>query len=155
MIALEARGLTKCYLPSVPAVSDLSFCLTEGQVLGFVGPNGSGKSTTVKMLTGLLHPRTAKFSRAAQRFGDLVQYRKGLGYDPEEADLYPFLSGWEYLEFIGTLRELPRKSLTAKIDALLELSSLAAHRHSAIGSYSKGMRQRVSLSLRFCTIPRF
>ncbi len=75
----------------------------------------------------------------------MVQYRKHLGYVPEEADLYPFLSGWEYLELVGTLRGLARKSLTAKIDALLELFSLAAHRHSAIGSYSKGMRQRVML----------
>ena len=55
---------------------------------------------------------------------DLVQYRKRLGYVPEEPDLDPFLSGWEYLELIGTLRGLPRKSLTARIDALLALFSL-------------------------------
>src|SRR5438876_555075 len=97
MAALEARELTKCYLPSVPAVRDLSFCLTEGQVLGFVGPNGSGKSTTVKMLTGLLQPTHGQVlwcGAAIQR--DLLQYRKRLGYVPEEIDLYPFLSGWEY-----------------------------------------------------------
>jgi ABC-2 type transport system ATP-binding protein len=137
MVALEARELTKCYLPSVPAVRDLSFCLTEGQVLGFVGPNGSGKSTTVKMLTGLLQPTHGQVlwcGAAIQR--DLLQYRKRLGYVPEETDLYPFLSGWEYLELVGTLRGLPRKSLTAKIDALLALFSLAPHRHSAVGSYS-------------------
>src|SRR5438876_10788691 len=138
MAALEARELTKCYLPSVPAVRDLSFCLTEGQVLGFVGPNGSGKSTTVKMLTGLLQPTHGQVlwcGAAIQR--DLLQYRKRLGYVPEEIDLYPFLSGWEYLELVGTLRGLPRKSLTAKIDALLALFSLAPHRHSAVGSYQK------------------
>jgi ABC-2 type transport system ATP-binding protein len=146
MVALEARGLTKCYLPSVPAVRDLSFCLTEGQVLGFVGPNGAGKSTTVKMLTGLLQPSHGQvlWCGSAIQHG-LLQYRKQLGYVPEEADLYPFLSGWEYLEFVGTLRGLPRKTLTAKIDALVELFSLGPHRHSAIGSYSKGMRQRVML----------
>ena len=146
MVVLEARELTKCYLPSVPAVRDLSFCLTEGQVLGFVGPNGSGKSTTVKMLTGLLQPTHGQVlwcGAAIQR--DLLQYRKRLGYVPEEIDLYPFLSGWEYLELVGTLRGLPRKSLTAKIDALLALFSLAPHRHSAVGSYSKGMRQRIAL----------
>jgi ABC-2 type transport system ATP-binding protein len=146
MVTLEARQLTKCYLPSVPAVRDLSFCLTEGQVLGFVGPNRKGKSTTVKMLTGLLQPTQGRVlwcSAAIQR--DMVQCRKRLGYVPEETDLYPFLSGWEYLELVGTLRGLPRKSLTAKIDALLEICSLASHRHSAVGSYSKGMRQRILL----------
>jgi ABC-2 type transport system ATP-binding protein len=93
--------------------------------------NGSGKSTTVKMLTGLLQPthgQVLSCSAAIQR--DLLQYRKRLGYVPEEADLYPFLSGWEYLELVGTLRELPRKSLMAKIGALLALFSLALYRHS-------------------------
>src|ERR1700723_2369187 len=106
MIALEARGLIKCYT-AVPAVSDVSFSLSSGQVLGCLGPNGSGKSTTVRMLTGLLEP-----SRGQVLFGgrniqhNLVGYRKFLGYVPEEADLYPFLSGWEYLELVGMLRGL-------------------------------------------------
>lgn len=146
MVALEARHLTKCYYSTVAAVSDLSFCLQEGEVLGFVGPNGSGKSTTVKMLTGLLEPTHGQVvSRGARIEQDLVHYRERLGYVPEEADLYPFLSGREYLELVGTLRSLPRQSLERKIDAMLDLFSLAPHRHSAIGSYSKGMRQRVLL----------
>ena len=146
MIALEARGLTKCYYSSVPAVRDLSFCLSEGEVLGFLGPNGSGKSTTVKMLTGLLEPTQGDVLSGGARISrDLVRYRERLGYVPEEADLYPFLSGWEYLELVGTLRGMPRRNLEKKIDALLELFSLASHRHSSVGSYSKGMRQRILL----------
>ena len=146
MIALEAKGLTKCYYSSVPAVRNLAFSLSEGEVLGFLGPNGSGKSTTVKMLTGLLEPTDGHvFSRGIKIQSNLVSYRSRLGYVPEEPDLYPFLSGWEYLELVGTLRGLPRKSLEKKIDAMLELFSLAPHRHSSIGSYSKGMRQRILL----------
>lgn len=146
MVALEARGLTKCYYSSVPAVRDLTFSLNEGEVLGFLGPNGSGKSTTVKMLTGLLEPTQGHVLSRGDRIGrDLIRYRERLGYVPEEADLYPFLSGWEYLELIGTLRGIPRRSLEKKIDALLELFTLTPHRHSAIGSYSKGMRQRILL----------
>jgi ABC-2 type transport system ATP-binding protein len=146
MVALEARGLTKCYYASVPAVRDLTFCLNEGEVLGFLGPNGSGKSTTVKMLTGLLEPTEGHvLSQGANIQRDLVGYRERLGYVPEEPELYPFLSGWEYLELVGTLRRLPRQSLENKIDAMMGLFSLAPHRHSAIGSYSKGMRQRVLL----------
>ncbi len=146
MVALEAKGLTKCYYSSVPAVRNLAFSLHEGEVLGFLGPNGSGKSTTVKMLTGLLEPTEGHvFSRGLRIQSDLVRYRERLGYVPEEADLYPFLSGWEYLELVGTLRGLPRTSLEKKIDGMLELFSLTPHRHSAIGSYSKGMRQRILL----------
>ena len=146
MVALEARGLTKCYYSSVPAVRDLTFSLNEGEVLGFLGPNGSGKSTTVKMLTGLLEPTQGHvLSRGDRIERDLIRYRERLGYVPEEADLYPFLSGWEYLELVGTLRGIPRRNLEKKIDALLELFTLTPHRHSAIGSYSKGMRQRILL----------
>jgi ABC-2 type transport system ATP-binding protein len=146
MVALEARNLTKCYYTSVPAVANLTFCLNEGEVLGFLGPNGSGKSTTVKMLTGLLDPTQGHvFSHGANIQRDLVGYREHLGYVPEEPELYPFLSGWEYLELVGTLRGLPRAHLEKKIEKMLELFSLGPHRHSSIGSYSKGMRQRILL----------
>jgi ABC-2 type transport system ATP-binding protein len=142
---LEAVHLTKRY-SSLPAVQDLSFSLRPGQVLGCLGPNGSGKSTTVKMLTGLLEP-----TRGMVRFdghsiqNNLVAYRKRLGYVPEEAHLYPYLTGWEHLEMIGTLRGMAQRELENKIDALLQLFSLHPHRHVGIGTYSKGMRQRILL----------
>jgi ABC-2 type transport system ATP-binding protein len=142
---LEAVHLTKRYA-SIPAVQDLSFSLRPGQVLGCLGPNGSGKSTTVKMLTGLLVP-----SRGVVHFNgrsiqdDLNGYRRKLGYVPEDAHLYPFLTGWEYLELVGTLRGMPRPELEGKIDSLLQLFSLHASRHVGIGQYSKGMRQRILL----------
>src|SRR6516162_6690510 len=142
---LEAVQLSKRYL-SVAAVEDLSFQLRPGQVLGCLGPNGSGKSTTVKMLTGLLEP-----SRGLVRFDgrniqeDLPSYRKRLGYVPEEAHLYPYLTGWEYLEMVGTLRGINASDLLVKIDSLLQLFSLHTARHAAIGTYSKGMRQRILL----------
>jgi ABC-2 type transport system ATP-binding protein len=142
---LEAVHLTKRY-SSLPAVQDLSFTLRPGQVLGCLGPNGSGKSTTVKMLTGLLEPTRGlvKFNgRSIQ--DDLVAYRTRLGYVPEEAHLYPYLTGWEYLEMIGTLRGMDRSRLAIKIDALLQLFSLHPSRHASIATYSKGMRQRILL----------
>jgi ABC-2 type transport system ATP-binding protein len=142
---LEAVQLTKRY-SSLPAVQDLSFRLQPGQVLGCLGPNGSGKSTTVKMLTGLLEP-----SRGVVRFNgrpiqeDLASYRMHLGYVPEEAHLYPYLTGWEYLEMVGTLRGMGRDQMYLKIDSLLHLFSLHGARHASIGTYSKGMRQRILL----------
>jgi ABC-2 type transport system ATP-binding protein len=142
---LEAIHLSKRY-SSLPAVQDLSFTLRPGQVLGCLGPNGSGKSTTVKMLTGLLEP-----SRGTVQFGgrniqdDLTGYRSRLGYVPEEAHLYPYLTGREYLEMVGTLRGMDRLEMGAKIDSLLQLFSLHPSRHASIGTYSKGMRQRILL----------
>lgn len=142
---LEAVHLRKHYA-SFPAVLDLSFTLRPGMVLGCLGPNGSGKSTTVKMLTGLLEPTRGMVQFDGQKIqDDLPGYRARLGYVPEEAYLYPYLSGWEYLEMVGTLRGLERPLMESKIDALLELFSLHPHRHVSIGTYSKGMRQRILL----------
>lgn len=140
---LEAVHLAKRY-SSIPAVQDLSFRLRPGQVLGCLGPNGSGKSTTVKMLTGLLEPTRGTVLFDGQNIQeDLAAYRGRLGYVPEEPNLYPYLTGWEYLELIGTLRGMERGDLYLKIDSLLELFSLHPARHVSIGTYSKGMRQRI------------
>ncbi len=110
------------------------------------GPNGAGKSTTVKMLIGILKPTAGEVLFEGQDINrDLIGYRKSIGYVPEEPNLYPYLSGREYLELVGTLRGMTAGRIGEKADALLELFSLHAARHSAIASYSKGMRQRILL----------
>lgn len=142
---LEARGLTK-YYGSVLAVHCIDFVIEPGQVLGYLGPNGAGKSTTVKMLTGLLEPTRGQVLFNGQNIQqDLVAYRKHLGYVPEEANLYPYLTGYEYLELVGTLRGMEPLRMRQKIELFLELFSLFPHRHISLSSYSKGMRQRVLL----------
>jgi ABC-2 type transport system ATP-binding protein len=142
---LEAKGLSKFY-GSVPAVQDVSFSLQPGQILGYLGPNGSGKSTTVKVLIGLLEPSRGQVTYDGTDIRkDLVAYRKRLGYVPEDANLYPYLTGEEYLDMIATLRSMPASQKTTRIHSLLELFSLWPHRQVAIGSYSKGMRQRILL----------
>jgi ABC-2 type transport system ATP-binding protein len=142
---LQAVELTKLYA-SIPAVQDVTFELRTGQTLGCLGPNGSGKSTTVKMLIGLLEPSRGRvLFRGEDIRRDLVSYRKIVGYVPEEQNLYPYLSGREYLEMVGILRGIPQPQLTKKVDGLLALFSLYPSRHSAMASYSKGMRQRVLL----------
>jgi ABC-2 type transport system ATP-binding protein len=142
---LEANGLFKFY-GSVPAVQNVTFRLEPGQVLGYLGPNGSGKSTTVRMLTGLLLPTRGEVTQDGQDIHrNLSAYRKRLGYVPEEANLYPYLTGEEYLEMVGTLRAMPESRRKPRIDALLDLFSLWPHRQVTVGSYSKGMRQRILL----------
>jgi ABC-2 type transport system ATP-binding protein len=142
---LQATGLSKFY-GSLPAVQDVSFSLEPGQILGYLGPNGSGKSTTVRMLTGLLQPTRGQVLFDGQDIHkDLAAYRKRLGYVPEEANLYPYLTGQEYLQMVATLRAMPPARQTFRINQLLELFSLWPHRDVALGSYSKGMRQRILL----------
>jgi ABC-2 type transport system ATP-binding protein len=142
---LQAVELTKCY-SAIPAAENVSFSLEAGQVLGCLGPNGSGKSTTVKMLIGLLQPtRGHVLFHGEDIHKDLVGFRKCLGYVPEEPNLYPYLSGREYLEIVGLLRAIPQPRLGRKIDSLLQLFSLFPSRHSSLASYSKGMRQRILL----------
>jgi ABC-2 type transport system ATP-binding protein len=154
MPILEAHQLTKSYA-SVPAVRDITIWLSPGQVLGCLGPNGAGKSTTVKMLIGLLQPTRGKvFFNGEDIQNNLRGFRKCLGYVPEEPNLYPYLSGSEYLELVGTLRGMPRSILAQKIDALLDLFSLYSHRHASIASYSKGMRQRVLLIAALMDAPK-
>jgi ABC-2 type transport system ATP-binding protein len=140
---LEARQLTK-YYGAFRAVLDISFRVEAGEIVGCLGPNGSGKSTTMKMLTGLIEPTRGEVLFSGARIGnDLNAYKRRLGYVPEESNLYPYLSGFEYLQLIGTLRGIPARRLDKKIDALLDLFSLHEQRHSRLGAYSKGMRQKI------------
>ena len=143
---LEARALTKSY-SGIPAVKDVSFTVQPGQVLGYLGPNGSGKSTTVKMLTGLIEPTRGQILYKGESIRNrLVEYKRAVGYIPEEANLYSHLTGWEYLELVGLLRDMDSGTLSRRIERFLTLFSLYPHRQTVVSSYSKGMRQRLLLS---------
>ena len=142
---LEVHSLTKCYA-TIPAVDNVSFCIKPGEVLGYLGPNGSGKSTTVKIITGLMEPtRGHVLFNGADIQHDLAAYKQLLGYVPEEANLYPFLSGLEYLALVGRLRGLPDRVIAKRADAMLQVFAMHPHRHTAIAAYSKAMRQRTLL----------
>lgn len=143
---LEARHLVKRF-HGVTAVHDVSFVVRPGEVMGYLGPNGSGKTTTLKMLTGLLEPSSGTvLFQGRDVADDLITFRSRLGYVPEEPQLYPFLSGREYLELVGRLRELPESLLEQKIPALLELLGLGGAADQSISSYSKGMKQKILIS---------
>jgi len=143
---LELRNVTKRY-PATTAVKDVSFVARRGEVTGYLGPNGSGKSTTLKMITGLIDPTDGQIlfdGEPVQR--DPIAYRQRIGYVPEEPQLYPHLTGAEYLEMVGQLRGMLQRPLAAKIDGFLRLLALHEDRHVTISSYSKGMRQKVLLA---------
>ncbi len=143
---LEVRNLTKIFSIR-QVVSGVSFRVNAGEVLGYLGPNGAGKSTTVKMLTGLLDPTQGEIlCEGVDIRRNLIEYKRRIGYLPESQDVYGYLTGMEYLELVGRLRGLPGPQLQTKIQELLRLFSLYPQRRSAIGSYSKGMRQKILIA---------
>lgn len=140
---LEAQELTKRYSATL-AVEQISFAIYPGQILGVLGPNGSGKSTIVKMITGLLDPTRGSVLFHGEPIGrEMSAFKSSLGYVPEQPDLYGFLTGWEYLDMVATLRGLDRRQFREKATAMLQGFTLYASRDVPIGSYSKGMRQRI------------
>src|SRR6478735_2896127 len=101
---LEVQHLFRSYR-GIPAVEDVSFRIAPGEIVGFLGPNGAGKSTTVKIITGMLRANEGKVLFEGRDIrDDMVAFRSVLGYVPEEAHLYTYLSGLEYLQLVGRLR---------------------------------------------------
>lgn len=142
---LEARQLAKRYFGTA-VVTDVSFTVKRGEVVGYLGPNGSGKSTTTRMLAGLLEPSNGGVFLDGKRIdANPLSYRRRLGYVPEEPILYAFQSGREYLEFVWHLRELDPGQLERKVGALFELFNLSQAADQDISAYSKGMKQRLML----------
>ncbi|PYR77239.1 MAG: ABC transporter ATP-binding protein [Acidobacteria bacterium] len=151
---LELRGVSKRY-GALTAVSRLSFAVRPGEVLGYLGPNGSGKSTTVKMLVGLMPPTHGTILFDGQDIQDhLVEYKSQVGYVPEEAHVYTYLTGPEYLRLCGRLRGIAAATLERKIDRFLRMFELDGDYHATLGSYSKGMRQKILLSAALLHNPR-
>src|SRR3954453_6000717 len=143
---LDVRGLTKKDRNRA-VVDQVTFTVPPGQVTGYLGPNGSGKWTTVKMLAGLLPATSGQilWNGSAIR-PDRGGVKRQLGYVPEEAFVYPHLSGLEYLQLIGRLRQLPESLVERKSNELLRLLWLEEPRFSPISAYSKGMKQRVLIA---------
>ena len=146
MADLRATRLSKRF-SGIRVVNNVNLTIRPGEVVGYLGPNGSGKTTTARMLAGLLDPSggVVDFDGSDIR-NDVLGFHRVLGYVPEEPFLYPFLSGREYLQLVGRLRELPERLLNEKIDGFLTLFNLSTAGDQSIGSYSKGMRQKIVIS---------
>jgi|CZKL01.1.fsa_nt_gi ABC-2 type transport system ATP-binding protein len=143
---LELQHLFRSYR-GIPAIQDVCFKVAPGEIVGFLGPNGAGKSTTVKIITGMLRPNDGRVLFEGRDIrDDMVAFRRILGYVPEEAHLYTYLSGLEYLQLVGRLRGMGEVLIETKASGLLRLLNLESWQHSPISSYSKGMRQRVLIA---------
>src|SRR5437773_692662 len=156
---VAVHGLTKIFpVPFHPtrgvlAVKDLSLRIEPGEVYGLLGPNGSGKSTTLKIILGLVSPtrgRTEIFGRDSR----LVESREAVGFLPENPYFYKYLTGNETLRFFGHLSGLRGVALKNRINELLDLVGLSRARNRRLGTYSKGMLQRIGLAQALIHDPR-
>ena len=142
---LELERLCKRYR-TIDAVKNFSLRLEPG-VLGLLGPNGAGKSTLMRMIATVTKPTSGSIRfNGRDVAGSPDALRRTLGYLPQDFGVYPHLSPVEFLEYIGALKGIPRRTLRARIDGLLELLNLSHARSRSLGTFSGGMRQRVGIA---------
>ena len=143
---IEVQHLTKRY-GDLTAVSDASFSVSSGQILGFLGPNGSGKTTTMRIITGFL-PATSGTVKVAgfDIFDDSFEARKRIGYLPETPPLYNDMTVTAYLRFVARIKGMSRAEIPSALDRALTRCGLTQVAHRVAGHLSRGYRQRVGLA---------
>ncbi|HEX6613343.1 MAG TPA: ABC transporter ATP-binding protein [Rhodanobacteraceae bacterium] len=139
--AIECEGLSRCY-GALAALEGISAGLPRGQVIGLLGHNGAGKSTLIKLVLGLIAPSNGRLEVLGQAPWRAHALRRRIGYLPESASFYSNLSGRELLDYLARLKRAPR----TQIPALLERVGLSHAADRRVGTYSKGMRQRLGLA---------
>jgi ABC-2 type transport system ATP-binding protein len=141
---IEAEGLRKVFGRKV-AVADLSLRVAAGEVFGFLGPNGAGKTTAMKMLLGLVHPTAGRGFVLGHPVGSR-EARRWVGFLPEHFRFHDWMTGRELLNFHGQLHGLPATARAKRIETLLAQVDLADAADRPVGTYSKGMQQRLGLA---------
>lgn len=144
--AILVEHLTKRF-GGLVAVDDLSFEVGKGEIFGILGSNGAGKTTTLKVITGLLRP-----DRGRVEVGGVdvlkrpVDAKRLIGFLPEAPALYDLLTAREFLEMIGTLRGMEPELLDTRISELLDIMELTPFQSSNVGTFSRGMRQKLAFT---------
>ena len=143
-IAIHATGLSKSYGDKF-ALRDLNLTVQSGEIFGLLGHNGAGKTTTVNLLTTLLTPTSGAIEVAGvDAAADPNRVRRAIGYLPENVQFYDNLTTMENLRFFAKLSGLGKPD--ARIREVLEYLDFTGHDHERVGSFSKGMRQRVGIA---------
>lgn len=149
---LALKGITKQY-GSKRALDDFSYSFEEG-VYGLLGPNGAGKSTLMKIITQSVKPTGGEITLDGDDiFKQKEEYRKRIGYMPQQQTIYPFYTGRQFLNYMGLLKGEDRKSLDDKIQFYLEKVNLISVADKKIGTYSGGMKQRLLIAQTFLGDP--
>ena len=145
-IIIETKGLTKTYGEKT-AVDHLDLSIFRGEVFGLLGPNGAGKTTTTLMLTGLTEPTEGTaFIDGLDCIRCPMEVKKIVGYMPDNVGFYGDMTGRENLRFTASLNGIPENQAEERIDALLDKTGLAYAGDQRVGTYSRGMRQRLGVA---------
>ena len=148
---IKTQGLTKIFKigkkeeTELVAVDDLTLEVQRGQVFGFLGPNGAGKTTTVRMLTGLIRPSSGSAQVAGFELGKQdTEIRRNVGILTESPGMYERLSAEKNLTIFANLYDVP--DIDKSVNKYLSMLGLWERRHDAVGSFSKGMRQKLAVA---------
>jgi ABC-2 type transport system ATP-binding protein len=143
---IEIKNLTKNF-GSFRAVDGLSLRVEPGEIFGFLGPNGAGKTTTVKILSGIMRPTSGSVSVAGFDVGERpLDAKRAMAYIPDEPFVYPKLTGWEFLRFMGDIYAVPLAEQKRQIPELLETFELTPHAGELLEGYSHGMKQKLLIA---------
>lgn len=146
MNAIEVRSLTKRYGRLV-AVNEVSFEVGEGEFFGLLGPNGAGKTTTIRMINGIMEPDAGSvLIKGVDMVHAPLEAKSRIGCLPEVGNIYQDLSARENLDLVGRFHGLARRDRESRAEELLVAVGLAERGNDLVRTYSKGMRQRVSVA---------
>ena len=143
---LEIRHLGKSYGNGKKAVDDLSLDVYAGDIYGFIGQNGAGKTTTLRSVTGILEFEEGEIfidSKSVKK--QPVACKAVTAYIPDNPDLYEFLTGIQYLNFIGDMFGVEKSARSARIEKYAEMFRIAGDLGSLVSSYSHGMKQKLAI----------
>jgi ABC-2 type transport system ATP-binding protein len=152
--AVNLKQVTKRYNELV-AVNNINLTINTGEIFALLGPNGSGKSTTLKMLLGLVQPTAGEVTVLGMNVqNDQVAVKRLVGYVPESPQLYEFLTGIEFLDFIADIYSVPPAEKKQRITEYLKAMQLEGREGDMINSYSDGMKKKISLISAFLHKPK-
>lgn len=143
--AIKLSNVVKSYGRQT-AVQSLDLEVEKGELFGFLGPNGAGKTTTIKMMTGLLEPTGGYIElNGVNIWKDPIEAKKQIAYVPDHPNLYPKLTGRDYLEFVASVYHVSAEEYEKRAPELLDTFSLTDRQDELIESYSHGMKQKIAI----------
>ena len=145
---IDTQNLTRKF-GNLTAVDNVTLHVEEGEVFGFLGPNGAGKTTTVRMLCCLIGKTSGEAKIGDYTIDnehDCLKIRKMVGFLPENVGLYDSLSAYRNLDFYGQLYEVPEQKRRENIERLLTLLGIWERRDDAVGTFSKGTKQKIAIA---------
>jgi len=141
-IVLEIKDLNKKF-GDKKAVNNIDLTINEGEIYGLIGPNGAGKTTTIKMVTGLLLPDKGKIKINNEE--DVVESRKVMAYIPDEPFVYQYLTGREFLNYVGSIYGLEKRDINTKVSKLIIDLGIEEEIDDLFESYSRGTKQKLMI----------